>query len=386
MFELMLYFFRTGFREKSTLFFCLVFPVMMVFILGNMLAELDNPDERIGTIRIVYCLEEEGSFATGEGLGSGLSQTETTAVQTFIDLLAEHGGIEVAKGSNPDSAKRAVNIGDADAAMIFGTPLNVEVTEGEDVIKNRAVKLIAQGFAREYAAYRAAALSNPEAFMKLAMQGIPDFAAQLSEDKDLGVSRSMIDYYAVTMIVMIIFMGGGIGGATMTFIARQDGSLRRMTASPRGRGRLFIESVFGTLPQSILQAGVVMVLSTLFFGAHYAKTWQGNLFLFGFFILLGIAVSAVFMLVGLFVRVNPYVPLLAIIWALLFVSGSFSKEMYIEGFSEYLPMNIAQTAVFDLTMFGRPGQLLLVAAVSGIVLLAACMVGAALFKRKGIML
>jgi len=70
---------------------------------------------------------------------------------------------------------------------------------------------------------------------------------------------------------------------------------------------------------------------------------------------------------------------------LLFISGSFSKDMFIEGFSEYLPMSVAQAAIFDLTVFGRPGQLLLVTGVCAVILTVACALGSALYRRKELM-
>jgi ABC-2 type transport system permease protein len=206
----------------------------------------------------------------------------------------------------------------------------------------------------------------------------------LVADKDLGVSRSMMDFYAVTMIVMIAFMGGGIGGAFTMYQARKDGLLRRMVCSPRSRTRLFLEAVVGVIPQNILQALIVMILSTVFLGVHYAKTWQENLLLFAFFIVVGMAVTAVFMLIGLFVRVNPYMPLMGGLWALLFMSGSFSKDMVIDGVSEYLPPNIIQRAAFDLTLFGRAEQMWTVMAVCGALLAFACALGVVIFRKKEI--
>jgi ABC-2 type transport system permease protein len=310
---------------------------------------------------------------------------EAAAVQAFIEGLSEHEGVEMIEAMDAEAALAEVDSGRADAALVFGSPLRISVAEGKDLYKNRAVTLIAQNIAHEYAAYKAAFLQAPGAFAEISAKGMPDFSG-LAVNKDLGASRSMMDFYAVTAIVMIAFMGGGIGGAARMFFGRQSGMLRRVTASPRGRARLFIESVVGVLPQNILQATIVMVVSTVFFGAHYAKTMPENLLLFCFFVLLGMAVTAVFMLVGMFVRVNPYVPLMATLWALLFMSGTFSKDIFIEGFSEYLPMNIAQRAAFDLTVFGRPEQLLVVMGVCAIVLAASCVLGAVFFRRKEIML
>ena len=383
MYERLMYHTKELFREKSGLFLTLIFPIMMVAILGSMLAELDNPDTPIGTLRIVYAVDEGlrvGSAAPGEaGFESAM------AVETFTGALAESDGVELTEAAGPEAAAAAVDAGLADAAMIFEAPLGISVAEGEDIYKNRAVNLIAKGFARTYGTYAAVAMAAPGYYMEIAAKEPPDFST-LTADKDLGVERSMMDFYAVTMVIMIAFMGGGIGGASDMFFARSSGMLRRITASPRSRVRLFLENVFSVVPQNIMQTLLVMIPSTLFLGAHYAVTWQQNLLLFAFFILLGVAVSAVFMLVGLFVRVNPYVPIMAVIWTLLFLSGTFSKEIFIEGFSEYTPMSIVQRAAFDLTVFGRPGQALACMGVFAIILIASCALGAILFKRKEIVL
>ena len=381
-------------RDKGNLFFSLVFPIMLVAILGNMLAKLDEPDTPLGTLHIAYYTEIDGDAAAVQaGNNAGASAdyavyieraNEAAAVRSFIEGLSEHDGIEMIKASDADAARAEVDSGRADAAMIFKTPLSIAVVEGGDLYKNRAATLIAQNIAHEYAAFKTAFLYDPEAFIKSASNGLPDFSS-LSEDKDLGVSRSMIDFYAVAAIVMIAFMGGGIGGASEMFLSRQNGILRRVTASPRGRTRLFLEKVVSVIPQNVFQAAIVMVGSTVFFGAHYAKTLPENLLLFGFFVLLGMAVTSVFMLIGMFARINPYMPIMAALWTLLFLSGTFDKEMVIEGFSEYLPMNIAQRAVFDLTLFDRSGQVLLVMGVCALVLAASCALGAVLFRRKEIL-
>lgn len=433
MFEWFLFSTRDLVREKTGLFFTLIFPILMVAILGTMLADTDVADSSIGTIRIVYSAEDEyfaGLLADGESIDGGIADQirddrpdtahddtdamDAMAVNMFADGITESGGIEMTAAEDANAARLAVDAGEADAALLFESPMGIQVAEGEDLIKNRAVKLIAQSFAREYAAYAAmytadnsgiadqdrndsenaarvdssVILSEANDLAGLESTGDSSAASQndseraLIADKDLGVSRSMMDYYAVTMIVMIVFMGGGIGGASTMYQLRKDGLIRRMFCSPRGKTRLFIEAVAGVIPANILQALIVMILSTAFLGVHYAKTWQENLLLFAFFIVAGTAVTTLFMLVGLFVRVNPYMPLMAAIWTLLFLSGTFSKDLSIEGVSEYLPPNIMQRAAFDLTVFGRPEQALAVMGVCGLALALACVVGAVIFRKK----
>ena len=382
MFEWFLCNIRDLIRDRGSLFFVIVFPILLVAILGNMLAELDNPDPVIGTIRIAYSVEE-GDAVTGDTGGMMVGAAERAAIDEFISALGANEGIDLVKAADAGAARLMAESGETDAGMIFETPLSIAIAEGEDLYRNRAVVLMAQSFSREFAAFVAVAEKDPEVFTAALHDGMPDFSA-LAIDKDLGVKRSMMDFYAVTMIVMIAFMGGGIGGASQMHYARKNGLLRRMSVSPYSRTRLFLDAVAGTIPQNLLQAILVMIPSVLFLGVTYAQNWQGNLLLFAFFIVLGVAIGGVFMLIGLFMRVEPTVPLMVIFWALLYMSGTFNREINIEGFTEYLPMNIAQQAVFDLTLFGRADQLLFVMGVCAVIIAVSCTIGALMFRRKEI--
>jgi len=382
MTPLMQYGARSLFRDKMAFFFAMIFPIVMTFFLGNMLSNYDNPDSSIDAIGIAWTEGTAGS-------------AESESVAAFMDALKDNDNLKFTGEKNADAAMRAVKDGRCDVAMIFGSPLDITVYEGKDAIKNRAVALIAQSFSREYAAYATAAQADSEAFaQRMAKQtegatsGLPESkkADDLTEDRDLGVNRSMMDFYAVTMIVMIAFMGGGIGGASEMYFLRKNGVMRRLTLSPTKHSRIFLDNVVGVIPQNILQAIVMMIPCVLIFGAHYAKTPTDNLLLFAYFVVLGSAVTALFMLVGLFIKANPMLPLMAAMWILLFISGTFNREINIPGLTEYLPMNIAQQAAFDLTLFGRPERVLTVMIVCAGILAVSCVCGSLVLKRKEIAL
>ncbi|MDR0596446.1 MAG: ABC transporter permease, partial [Clostridiales Family XIII bacterium] len=356
MTPLMQYGFKDLFRDRMGFFFCLVFPLVMTVFLGNMLTSYDNPDAAVDAIEIAY-VSEAPAAGTGEYSG----------VDIFVDALKGNDKLRLSESADIAAAKKSVDSGESDTAMLFDTSMDITIYKGKDSIKNRVAQLLAQSFSREYAAWGAAYKS--EAFaarLQQAGASAVESAASpkgLTEDRDLGVNRTMIDFYAVSLIVMIAFMGGGIGGATTMYLSRVDGVMRRMTMAPKRRHAIFIEYVIGMVPTNILQSLIMMVPCALVFGAHYAKTAQDNILLFAYFVLLGTAVTSVFMLVGLFLKANPTMPIMAAMWALLFISGTFNREIYIEGVTEIMPMNIAQQAAFDLTMFGRPERVLTVMAV-----------------------
>jgi ABC-2 type transport system permease protein len=300
----------------------------------------------------------------------------------FTKALDETDGIKLISSDDFSAAKISVNEKKSDAAVLLKEPFEIEVYQGLDNIKNRAAKMIFEGFARSYGVVSAVYEMTPDK-VQAAVRDASDSADALLKDYDLGYSRSMLDYYAVTMIVMIMFMGGALGGASSLYEERNNHTLARMIVSPKNRINIYIQLIMGKLPQSVVQVLAVMLVSTIFFGAHYANTVFQNIILFLMLLIASMAISAVAMILGILVKFNPTALLLSVMWVLLFLSGSFSKEVSIPGFTEYSPPYLIQAAAFDLTVFGREGKSLIVMAVSVAILIVATVFGARLFNRKG---
>jgi ABC-2 type transport system permease protein len=394
---------RDYYRDGSALFFGLIFPIVMTACLGSLLSGLDNPDDTIYEMKIAYVVEapeqagedanEAGSADESAGATTVTADT-AQAVAAFTDALDDAGYFDVTEADSAAAARKDIETDKLDAALVFDKDLNVTVIEGGDVTINRAAHMIASGFARRSSAYLASyevlAQDDPAyiAVFSRTAEDAARSAADYLKDRDFGGrTQSMMDFYAVTMIIMICFMGGGIGGASGIYMSRREGLMRRLTVSPKSGSAIFLESVLGMVPGNIAQTLMVMVPATLFLGAHYAQSMADNLLLFAFFVLLGTAATALFMVIGLVLKSNPYIPLMVILWTALFISGSFQKNLSIPGVSELMPMNIANRAAFDLTMFGRTDGVLTVMAVCAAILAASCVVGSlALDKRKEIAL
>jgi ABC-2 type transport system permease protein len=361
-------------REKSSAFFCLIFPVLLTFFLGNMLMGLgDNADDPIGKIKIAAYIAAD-------------SPQESMAVEIFLSSLDETDDIEVRNYKSEAACRNAIDSGKADAILMFTSPLKITVIEGENIIRNRAVLLMANGFSREYATMSIAMKNSPESLAEAADTARNADAAETqayTTKQSAGVSRSMLDYYAVAMVIMIAFMGSGISGATDFYNGRRTGTLSRACVSPVRRSSIIVGSIGARAIQGALQAICVMVPSVLVFGVSYADKWQDNVLLFVFFILLGCAVSSVCAFIGLLFKFNPYMPIMVVIWILLFLSGTFSAEIEIPHLTEYLPTRIAQQAAFDLTVFGRHGMTFTYMAACVVVIVVGNALGVMLLKRKG---
>ena len=356
-------------RDKGSLFFVMLFPSLLVFLLGNLLMHLDNADNVIDPITMHITVQTEDRF-------------EISAIEALSDALNSNVSLNIVDDQDHEAAMEAVDKNIAAAAVLFTEPFAIEVYQGHDKIQNRAVDSIFRSFARQVAGLKTLAEVNPQALVGAANLASEDLVKQ----KEFGYNRNMLDYYAVVMIVMILFMGGAIGGASTLYDSRRDGSLQRMLVSPKSRTTMYIQSVLGATPQNILQVVCVMGFSVALFGAHYADTPGDNILLFVTLFIVGLSITALFMIVGLFIKVNPTLVLMPFMWILMFISGTFSKEIYIRGVSELSPIWQIQNAAFDLTVFGRPEKCLWVIAISFGLLLLFTFIGALLFNRKGVVI
>ena len=357
--------FKEMIRDKANVFFILLFPSLMVFLLGNLLTRLDSSESPVGTIRAQYVVE------TTDPAGKA-------AVQSFLSSLREAGGIALEEAADLETAKSLAASDDIAAAVVFRQPLAVEIYEGSDTIQNQALQAVFTAFSKTAGAVSAVSAVAPE---KLPALGTGQEGGTLVRQKDLGVNRTMLDYYAVAMTVMILFMGGM--GAAMAFQEeRRNHTLERLMLSPKNKAVIYIQKVLGTVPQVFLQVVTVMLASTLLFGAHYAARWQDNLLLFAMFFTCGLAVIGVCAIVGVLVKVNAMVLLMPVFWVMMFLSGTFSKEVYVEGITNCSPLYLIQNAAFDLTVFGRGGKAAAVLFISLAVFLASLAAGALLFRRR----
>ena len=387
------------FRDKASLFFVAIFPTLMVFILGTMLASMDNPDSVIEPMTIAYYVDSDSPE---------VKLTAEAIIREFDDIEQ----VNFVASADPTQAKAQVEAGELTALVIFREPLALEIHEGLDPIKNKAVYSIFTSISRIYGCLAsvmsfgmqdsfsalpdgtAIDLSQMEqAFQQNASSGLsgsstPDISTAFDgsriQEKNYGINRSMIDYYAITMIVMMFFMGSFFSGAMTFYQNRKDGTLRRVLVSPQSRGSIYLQYAVSMIPLNLLQISIIMAASSLLFGAQYAATWQLNLLLFGMLFVVSIACSCVSMILGMFIKFSPMILLMPIIWPMLFLCGTFSKEIFIPGFSNYLPPSIIQQAAFDITLFGSTSRGVAVLLVSAALVVVSTIIGAAIFNKKDV--
>ena len=158
--------------------------------------------------------------------------------------------------------------------------------------------------------------------------------------------------------------------------------MSRLYLSPLGRTKLFFGKLIGILPSAVISNAVIMLLSAFVFGARYCDSFAGNLLLFLLFSCCSLAAIAVGMLIGIIIKIPAEGVIIPLAWSLLFFSGSFSKEIFLEGFSDKLPPYLIQQSAFRLTLYGESGDAVITMAVCLAVTVFVSLIGAAIFRRK----
>lgn len=322
---------RSCFRNGSTIFFSILFPSLCTFCLGTLLESVEVADSPVGELNIAYCVEN-GDYSAD-------------TFEEFIVSLDEENVLTAEKIT-------AGELGSATEKYSAAIALNgteITIYNGSNAVQNRTVKSLIDGYNQTAGAYMSVAEINPQA-----LAGIELSENEFVQPKDFGRTRTMMDYYAVAMTVVIVFFGSCIAGASVYTDERTNCTILRLDAAPVSKTAVYFGKIFGHLPLVLVQVATVMIVSTLFFGAHFCSTLGGNLLLAVMFICSSMALLAVGVMLNLlFPKIQPWAVLMPIIWVMLFFSGVFQMDLLIDGVSEYLPSRIILNAAFDLTVFSR---------------------------------
>ena len=350
------------FRSPVNVFMGLLFPVLLVFFLGTMLQSLDISDYDIGEITLQYSV-------------SGADEQSGKAFTEFLDNIDM---IKAEKNDNVEKALALTDNGDIDAYIEVKAD-EIVFHSGRNDITNRALGSVLNSYIAVSDTYYKIAATDPSLLMNI---GSTDTDKSFVEQEGLGVTRSMLDYYAVSMTVMMIFMAHMMMGSTAFKDEEKIFTLSRLYLSPLGRTKLFFGKLIGILPTAVISNAIIMLLSAFVFGAKYCDNFIGNLILFLLFSCCSLAAIAVGMLIGVIIKIPAESVIIPLAWSLLFFSGSFSKEIFLEGFSDKLPPYLIQQSAFRLTLYGENNEAVITMAVCLAVTVVVSLIGALIFRYK----
>lgn len=305
------------------------FPIILIFVLGNALEGYFSADNSVEIVPAAY-----------------VSDTEDSLLYEFLSGGEMSGYISLAC-LNEDEARELLIAGDIQAVVIERGG-EVEVLQAYSQPRGSQIVLSAVEAYRE--SYAAAALragrgEDPAEYTQIEVT---------VEAAALGLRKpDAMDYYGVTMLIMIM-MYSGLNGV-MLFAKNMSGELgRRLSVSPARRAAVVMGSLTASTIVSFIQGSIVYLFSRFVFGVYWGESVLPVML-----ILLLVIVISQFLCITLLLLTGSEGATSGLaqvfIWSMAFCSGAmvpmdFGKA---EAVFQYIPNNLAQSAVFSLIYGGQ---------------------------------
>ncbi|WML58885.1 ABC transporter permease [Neobacillus sp. PS2-9] len=239
---------KSDFRDRRTLFFMLLFPIVLMLVLGTALSNTFTTSIPVDDLHVVY--------------------TDTTKGENFQPFVKEvkKSGVHFKKVIDETKAKKDVQQSKVDGYVkVSDKEVQLYLNNGSSIEAN-----ILQGMLSAYV--------NQYNIATEIMKTAPDKMAAFSRDSQANFIKetslqpdkqpSSMDYYAIVITTMIILYGA-MSASSLIVEERVRGTANRLIASPIRKSEIFIGKVLGGLVSSSLSALLVVQLSKLLFHANW---------------------------------------------------------------------------------------------------------------------
>ncbi|MGE6490578.1 ABC transporter permease [Exiguobacterium sp. NPDC077395] len=321
-------------RDRATLFWMLLFPLILIFGLGTMLSAVFSDTFKLPITNVAYV--EASTDQYREPLENFLNDED---IQAFIRLVPYEDIASAEQGVNDGDADVILRLDGSDITLLYEEPTTVEFDVLEAIlgqytaIANQQITLAESGLSAPY---------ENEAWLD-------------TESVDLeGRTPTSLEYFTVTISIMTALFGSFY----ITAMAREEqpntGSYLRIQAAPVRTLQYRLARTFSRYVIILLQ------LILLFWFSHFVyRTFDLANIQFGYLILAWLALTAYGVAIG-FVIVN--LPKLSTTTKDAVVNGFVAIIMilsggYVPGFDQ-VTLNYAPWAAYVfMPIFMRDGML-----------------------------
>lgn len=229
---------RMIFRRRITLFWSLLFPIILMTLLGLLFGQSLNA----GTIAVVRTSHSDAA----------------AEVAATLDALK---GVTVKPAPNEATARKQVANGDRDAALILAAGPNGTVS----------ARLYTSNTSADQAGIIQGIVAGVTNRVAIAATGRAPAVSLQSQSVD-SASLSYIDFLLPGIIGLSIMISAVISLATVMVKWRENGVLRRIKLTPIPLAEFFAARVTAGLAVAIIQVGVLIVFGRVAFGIDISTT------------------------------------------------------------------------------------------------------------------
>lgn len=222
-----------------------VFPIVLIFVLGNALSSLVSNDDMIEAVECAYVSDAPDSelyrFLAGDEMARYLSLTLCSSEEALellrgreVDCVIEESGREVALSERAGSSSARVAVNIVEAYRSAGAAAGIAAMDGRNPL--------------EY-------ISAP---------------VDIADAPVGGRVPAAMDYYAITMLVMILLYTG-MNGMSL-FAMNMTGEFgMRLRAAPVGRGTAVAGTVAASTAVSFTQGMITFLFSWAVYGVYWGE-------------------------------------------------------------------------------------------------------------------
>jgi ABC-2 type transport system permease protein len=228
---------RMTFRRRITLFWSLVFPMILMTLLGLLFGRSVSA----GTIAV--------------------APVNAPAPAAVVKALEHTKGLTVKIAPNPGTAIHQVRNGDRDAAVVFTR------TSGGTYL----VKLYTSNTSADQAGIIKGIVSGATDGVSVAATGSTPALTFRPQSVDSS-SLTYIDFLLPGILALAIMISAVIGLATILVDWRQRGILRRLKLTPIPLAEFFAARITASLVVAVMQVLVLLAFGRIAFGVHISTT------------------------------------------------------------------------------------------------------------------
>ena len=254
---------RRLFRLRSTIFFVIIFPMLMILLLGSTFGGGSTP---------VMGVAARGVGPLGEDL---------------VGLLKNLEDVEIKRYSSEGDLVNAVARDRVSAGLVIPTGYDASLRAGDDVVLRLFIRpgsfalrpIVEAPVAEQNVLIRSARFAQSEGVASLddalgraaesveivpGVQVRPTMVGESSSSDDLG----KYDEGASTMLLLFIFMTS-LPGSLALIETRRLGVARRMFSTPTAARTILAGEALGSLGIALLQGLIIILGSALIFGVSW---------------------------------------------------------------------------------------------------------------------
>jgi len=243
------------FRDRVTMFWAIVFPILLMGLLGLAFGRAQGIDVRVGVVN-QDAVNGTASF---------------WSVQLWSTLDKTHPPFEVANYTDVDAAKAKVESGELDVVVVippgFGAWLQSQIPPSANAT-NFTVPVYVGRSEQGTGAIGAQTLQQ---LLDRFYEAVTGSAHKLRIDEQAPLTQQSfqyIDFLAPGIIAMSVMQNGVFGLSLFIVSAREKRILKRLQATPAGASYILAGRIVPAILVSFVQTGVLLSIAIFGFGVH----------------------------------------------------------------------------------------------------------------------